>query len=168
MTDENRRHQDLEAGVNRSNDNYDDPFYIPSTKNAPISVLRRWRGKALVLNASRRFRYTLNLKREEEKPQRLRKIRAHAQAIYAAYIFQEAGQQLKDVPLGSLARPYFDYIDASCSGFLGAWYKDRVVSGRHHSLPEKLLSVRCGPTIESHIQDKGELSYVFIIWYHQN
>jgi len=34
-----------------------------------------------VLNASRRFRYTLDLKKEEEKKQILRKIRAHAQAI---------------------------------------------------------------------------------------
>lgn len=36
---------------------------------------------ALVLNASRRFRYTLDLKKEEEKKEALRKIRAHAQAI---------------------------------------------------------------------------------------
>ena len=36
---------------------------------------------ALVLNASRRFRYTLDLKKEEERDQVLRKIRAHAQAI---------------------------------------------------------------------------------------
>ena len=34
-----------------------------------------------MLNASRRFRYTLDLKKEEEKKQILRKIRAHAQAI---------------------------------------------------------------------------------------
>ena len=36
---------------------------------------------ALVLNASRRFRYTLDLKKEEEKEQRRRMIRAHAQVI---------------------------------------------------------------------------------------
>ncbi|KAK0571958.1 hypothetical protein LWI29_023972 [Acer saccharum] len=35
----------------------------------------------LVLNASRRFRYTLNLKKEEEKQQTLMKIRANAPAI---------------------------------------------------------------------------------------
>ncbi|MED6149994.1 Calcium-transporting ATPase 8, plasma membrane-type, partial [Stylosanthes scabra] len=46
---------------------------------------------ALVLNASRRFRYTLDLKKEEEKKQILRKIRAHAQAIRAAYLFKAAG-----------------------------------------------------------------------------
>lgn len=36
---------------------------------------------ALVLNASRRFRYTLDLRKEEEKEQVRRKIRAHAQVI---------------------------------------------------------------------------------------
>ncbi|XP_020974447.1 calcium-transporting ATPase 8, plasma membrane-type isoform X4 [Arachis ipaensis] len=46
---------------------------------------------ALVLNASRRFRYTLDLKKQEEKTQILRKIRAHAQAIRAAYLFKAAG-----------------------------------------------------------------------------
>ncbi|GMN55255.1 hypothetical protein TIFTF001_024360 [Ficus carica] len=49
---------------------------------------------ALVLNASRRFRYTLDLKKEEEKRQILRKIRAHAQVIRAAYRFKEAGEQI--------------------------------------------------------------------------
>lgn len=34
-----------------------------------------------MLNASRRFRYTLDLKKEEEKEQIRRKIRAHAQVI---------------------------------------------------------------------------------------
>lgn len=36
---------------------------------------------ALVLNASRRFRYTLDLRKEEDKEQRRRMIRAHAQVI---------------------------------------------------------------------------------------
>ncbi|TXG61108.1 hypothetical protein EZV62_012471 [Acer yangbiense] len=113
MTDEiknspYRRHQDVEAVINRSDDD-DDPFYITSTKNAPINRLRRWRQAALVLNASRRFRYTLDLKRNEEKQQTLGKIRAHAQAIRAAYRFQEAGQQLNgptklpSVPNGEFA-----------------------------------------------------------------
>jgi Ca2+-transporting ATPase len=46
-----------------------------------------------VLNASRRFRYTLDLKKEEEKEQIRRKIRAHAQVIRAALLFKEAGQK---------------------------------------------------------------------------
>ncbi|KAI4379676.1 hypothetical protein MLD38_005941 [Melastoma candidum] len=71
----------------------DDPFHFSSTKNVPIDRLRRWRQAALVLNASRRFRYTLDLKREEEKTITLRKIRAHAQAIRAAHLFQAAGAQ---------------------------------------------------------------------------
>ncbi|CAD6251689.1 unnamed protein product [Miscanthus lutarioriparius] len=54
-----------------------DPFDIPA-KRAPVERLRRWRQAALVLNASRRFRYTLDLKKEEEKEQIRRKIRAHA------------------------------------------------------------------------------------------
>ncbi|KAL1325870.1 calcium-transporting ATPase 8, plasma membrane-type isoform X4 [Arachis hypogaea] len=88
---------DLEAGppTARSGDFDDgdvsDPFDITRTKNASIERLRRWRQAALVLNASRRFRYTLDLKKQEEKTQILRKIRAHAQAIRAAYLFKAAG-----------------------------------------------------------------------------
>lgn len=40
---------------------------------------------ALVLNASRRFRYTLDLKKEEEKDKIRRKIRAHAQVIRVCF-----------------------------------------------------------------------------------
>ncbi|KAK3197811.1 hypothetical protein Dsin_021226 [Dipteronia sinensis] len=37
-------HHDLDAGINRYDDDDDhDPFYITSTKNAPINRLRRWR-----------------------------------------------------------------------------------------------------------------------------
>ncbi|KAK1420879.1 hypothetical protein QVD17_22811, partial [Tagetes erecta] len=52
-----------------------------------------WRQAALVLNASRRFRYTLDLKRAEEKKEIIAKIRTHAQVIRAAYLFQAAGQK---------------------------------------------------------------------------
>lgn len=38
-----------------------------------------------MLNASRRFRYTLDLKKEEEKEQIRRKIRAHAQVIRVCF-----------------------------------------------------------------------------------
>ncbi|CAI0386329.1 unnamed protein product [Linum tenue] len=93
-----RRRRDLESGsrsadLDRDLDDYESssPFNITSTKNASVERLRRWRQAALVLNASRRFRYTLDLKKEEEKKQILRKIRAHAQAIRAAYLFKEAG-----------------------------------------------------------------------------
>ncbi|XP_076892651.1 calcium-transporting ATPase 8, plasma membrane-type-like [Bidens hawaiensis] len=70
-----------------------DPFDIVSTKSASVHSLRRWRQAALVLNASRRFRYTLDLKKEEEKKQIIAKIRTHAQVIRAAYLFQAAGAQ---------------------------------------------------------------------------
>ncbi|KAK3003043.1 hypothetical protein RJ639_018799 [Escallonia herrerae] len=57
------------------------PFDIVRTKSASVDRLKRWRQAALVLNASRRFRYTLDLKREEEKKQIIAKIRTHAQVI---------------------------------------------------------------------------------------
>ncbi|VAI86296.1 unnamed protein product [Triticum turgidum subsp. durum] len=47
---------------------------------------------ALVLNASRRFRYTLDLKKEEEKEIIRRTIRSHAQVIRAVFLFKEAGE----------------------------------------------------------------------------
>ncbi|XP_050372176.1 calcium-transporting ATPase 8, plasma membrane-type-like [Argentina anserina] len=84
---------DMEAGGNHSGDDEDNNnnvFEITRTKHASVERLRRWRQAALVLNASRRFRYTLDLKKEEEKKQTLRKIRAHAQAIRAAFLFKES------------------------------------------------------------------------------
>ncbi|KAG5559719.1 hypothetical protein RHGRI_009287 [Rhododendron griersonianum] len=93
-----RRHRnDLEAADSRQyeDDSSSGPFDIYRTKNASVDRLRRWRQAALVLNASRRFRYTLDLKKEEEKKQTIRKIRAHAQVIRAAFLFQEAGQKEK-------------------------------------------------------------------------
>ncbi|XWS52308.1 hypothetical protein CRYUN_Cryun11dG0057000 [Craigia yunnanensis] len=111
-----RRPNDVEAGSSRSAHSDDEdhelcagPFDITSTKNAPIDRLRRWRQAALVLNASRRFRYTLDLKKEEEKKQILRKIRAHAQAIRAAYLFKQAGERVNGTaiphptPIGDFA-----------------------------------------------------------------
>ncbi|XP_057967927.1 calcium-transporting ATPase 9, plasma membrane-type isoform X2 [Malania oleifera] len=78
-----------------------DPFDIATTKNASFESLKRWRQAALVLNASRRFRYTLDLKKEEDKEQRRRMIRAHAQVIRAALLFKLAGERVigaTDVP----------------------------------------------------------------------
>ncbi|CAL5210477.1 unnamed protein product [Lathyrus oleraceus] len=71
----------------------DDPFDITQTKNASHESLRRWRQAALVLNASRRFRYTLDFKGEEEKQQKKSLIRAHAQVIRAALLFRLAGER---------------------------------------------------------------------------
>ncbi|KAA8535842.1 hypothetical protein F0562_030838 [Nyssa sinensis] len=96
-----RRHKnDVEAG----SDDFDDadeascsPFDIYRTKNASVERLKRWRQAALVLNASRRFRYTLDLKKEEEKKQTLRKIRTHAQVIRAAFLFQAAGEKINGI-----------------------------------------------------------------------
>ncbi|GMH17940.1 hypothetical protein Nepgr_019781 [Nepenthes gracilis] len=108
-----RRRFDLERGNSgrpgecSDDDASYDPFDITSTKNASIELLKRWRQAALVLNASRRFRYTLDLKKEEEKKEIIRKIRTHAQVIRAAYLFKEAGkkekvsQKFQSVPTGN-------------------------------------------------------------------
>ena len=94
------RHQqhvnDVEAGTSHKDDveeDESDPFDIGHTKNAPIERLRRWRQAALVLNASRRFRYTLDLKKQNDREDIRRRIRAHAQVIRAAILFREAGDR---------------------------------------------------------------------------
>ncbi|KAL1098739.1 hypothetical protein V6Z11_D05G118700 [Gossypium hirsutum] len=97
------RLQDLEAGPSKDNNDLNtnldpdadtsDPFDIDQTKNATPQTLKRWRQAALVLNASRRFRYTLDLRKQEEKEQRKRMIRAHAQVIRAALLFKLAGEK---------------------------------------------------------------------------
>ncbi|RWR91485.1 calcium-transporting ATPase 10, plasma membrane-type [Cinnamomum micranthum f. kanehirae] len=58
-----------------------DTFSIPLPKKATIERLKKWRQATLVLNASRRFRYTLDLKKVKEKEEIRQKIRAHAQAV---------------------------------------------------------------------------------------
>ncbi|KAB1199090.1 Calcium-transporting ATPase 9, plasma membrane-type, partial [Morella rubra] len=68
---------------------------------------------ALVLNASRRFRYTLDLKKEEEQDQRRRMIRAHAQVIRAALLFRLAGE--RQIVLGAEATP----SNSSCDYAIG-------------------------------------------------
>nr|XP_027065795.1 calcium-transporting ATPase 10, plasma membrane-type-like isoform X2 [Coffea arabica] len=101
---------DLESGIGRvgngSTDDDDEgtsggPFDIFRTKSAPIDRLKRWRQAALVLNASRRFRYTLDLKKDKERKLLLAKIRTHAQVIRAAVLFQAAAQ----VPGSPLKKP---------------------------------------------------------------
>ncbi|KAL6496884.1 Calcium-transporting ATPase 9, plasma membrane-type [Orobanche gracilis] len=103
---------DLEAGASSSavddggwegDAEFSDPFDIANTKNVSHDLLRRWRHAAFVLNASRRFRYTLDLKKEEEQEKRRRMIRAHAQVIRAALLFKLAGQRA--IVLGTTATP---------------------------------------------------------------
>ncbi|XP_022897971.1 calcium-transporting ATPase 9, plasma membrane-type-like isoform X2 [Olea europaea var. sylvestris] len=90
-----RYKNDLEAGtssreIDEEEDEGSGPFDIVRTKNAPLDRLRRWRQAALVLNPARRFRYTLDLKKEEERKQMIAKIRMNAQVIRAAVLFQAA------------------------------------------------------------------------------
>lgn len=85
-------------------------FSIPLPKKATIERLKKWRQATLVLNASRRFRYTLDLKKVEEKDEIRRKIRAHTQAVRAALLFKEAGENHFDVtPKGLPPAPSGDY-----------------------------------------------------------
>ncbi|KAF8392829.1 hypothetical protein HHK36_021068 [Tetracentron sinense] len=65
-----------------------------------VVVYCHWQA-ALVLNASRRFRYTLDLKREAGKEQTRRKIRMHAQVIRAAILFKEAGERANGLRFGT-------------------------------------------------------------------
>ncbi|KAL9157280.1 hypothetical protein ABFS82_09G132900 [Erythranthe guttata] len=105
-------HLDLETGDSSagvdgggwgSDPDFSDPFDIANTKNASHESLKRWRQAALVLNASRRFRYTLDLKKDEEQEKRRRMIRAHAQVIRAALLFKLAGQRA--IVLGTTVAP---------------------------------------------------------------
>ncbi|KAK9757137.1 hypothetical protein RND81_01G142900 [Saponaria officinalis] len=89
----NNRNNDNDDEVDEEEQYEDDPFDIANTKNAPVESLKRWRQAALVLNASRRFRYTLDLKRDDEREQRRRMIRAHAQVVRAAMLFKLAGER---------------------------------------------------------------------------
>ncbi|XP_071700936.1 calcium-transporting ATPase 10, plasma membrane-type-like [Rutidosis leptorrhynchoides] len=101
-----RRHRkDVESGGGSSGGFPDyeaayDPFDIVRTKSASVDRLKRWRKAALVLNASRRFRYTLDLKKEEEKKKIIAKIRTHAQVIRASYLFQAAAGKANGTPKG--------------------------------------------------------------------
>ncbi|KAM7469824.1 hypothetical protein LguiA_008007 [Lonicera macranthoides] len=81
-----RRRRDQETGSSRWDGEEEEedeggPFDIIMTKNAAVERLKRWRQSALVLNRSRRFRYTLDLKNEEEKNQMIARIRRHAADI---------------------------------------------------------------------------------------
>ncbi|KVI05843.1 Calcium-transporting P-type ATPase, N-terminal autoinhibitory domain-containing protein [Cynara cardunculus var. scolymus] len=98
---------DIESGVvpiTDPDDDFDDPFDITTTKNASTDSLRRWRQAALVLNASRRFRYTLDLRKNEDQEKRRRMIRSHAQVIRAALLFKLAGERA--IGICSLNFPY--------------------------------------------------------------
>ncbi|XP_057770087.1 calcium-transporting ATPase 9, plasma membrane-type-like isoform X2 [Salvia miltiorrhiza] len=111
--DEDEIHHDLESGAppdapedevgSAVDEEFSDPFDIGNTKNASHNLLKRWRQAALVLNASRRFRYTLDLKKDEEQEKRRRMIRAHAQVIRAALLFKLAGQRA--IVLGTAVIP---------------------------------------------------------------
>ncbi|KAJ6806605.1 calcium-transporting ATPase 8, plasma membrane-type-like [Iris pallida] len=124
-----RRQRDVESGGGSGGSfgeifSADDRFEIPH-KNVPVERLRRWRQAALVLNASRRFRYTLDLKKEEQKEHIRRKIRAHAQVIRAALRFREAAA---NVAPGTHGTP------ALASGGYGIGVEQLTAITRDHDL----------------------------------
>ncbi|GMH03130.1 hypothetical protein Nepgr_004969 [Nepenthes gracilis] len=125
-----RRGFDLEdGGSSRSVDCSDDedscgPFDITSTKNASIERLKRWRQAVLVLNASRRFRYTLDLKKEEEKEETIRKIRMNMEVIRALIRFKQGGEEGK----GTRRFPSIP------SNYYGVGLEDLVSMSRKHNL----------------------------------
>ncbi|WZZ89887.1 calcium-transporting ATPase 8, plasma membrane-type isoform X1 [Brassica napus] len=104
-----RRHGgDLESGRIENADSDSDTFSIPA-KNASVERLQQWRKAALVLNASRRFRYTLDLKKEQEAQEMRKKIRTHAHALLAANRFIDMGRdQVGEKPIAS-ATPAGDF-----------------------------------------------------------
>lgn len=105
-----------------------DPFEFVSTKSEPVDRLKRWRQAALVLNASRRYRYTLDLKMEEEERKKniVAKIRTHAEAIRAAYLFQAHVEKPDGKPL--LTRTLAEHPSA-------------ILIGNHNAKPQQLDSM---------------------------
>ncbi|CAH8279961.1 unnamed protein product [Arabidopsis lyrata] len=103
-----RRGSDLESGKSDNADSDSDTFYIPS-KNASIERLQQWRKAALVLNASRRFRYTLDLKKEQETREMRQKIRSHAHALLAANRFMDMGREQGGEKTTAPATPAGDF-----------------------------------------------------------
>ncbi|XP_074281131.1 calcium-transporting ATPase 10, plasma membrane-type-like isoform X2 [Silene latifolia] len=134
---------DLEHGPTAVDDTDTDgddefnPFDIVRTKNAPIDRLRRWRQSALVLNASRRFRYTSDLNREEEKRQVLSKIRTHAQVIRAATLFREAARHAEP-----LADPMISATEARSDEEIVRKFRDncQYLSGRLYGVEREQLA----------------------------
>ncbi|XP_042966466.1 calcium-transporting ATPase 9, plasma membrane-type-like isoform X2 [Carya illinoinensis] len=134
---QDHHHHDEEAGP-RSNKTFDDeeiekpssdPFNIAHTKNAPRETLKRWRKATLVLNASRRFRYTLDLVKEEDKEHRRRMIRSHAQVIRAALLFRLAGER----EIGPTATPSTTTVDYAIGlEELASMTRDHNISALQH------------------------------------
>ncbi|XP_047965262.1 calcium-transporting ATPase 10, plasma membrane-type-like [Salvia hispanica] len=142
MTEEIRYKKDgfdLEAGSSRRDypedeDDGDGPFDIFRTKSAPVHRLRRWRQAALVLNASRRFRYTLDLKKAEERRQLIAKIRTHAQVIRAAVLFQEAGRGLPGAVTSTLP------LSPTQNSDFGISSEELVAISKEHDLSVLLIN----------------------------
>ncbi|EFJ37088.1 hypothetical protein SELMODRAFT_266601 [Selaginella moellendorffii] len=87
---ESRRGSDLGRGGSKNT------FEIPH-KDTPLEVLESWRKATLVLNASRRFRYTANVKKRRDADEKRRKFKTTGQVVRAAFRFIDAGISAPDV-----------------------------------------------------------------------
>ncbi|GMN55260.1 hypothetical protein TIFTF001_024379 [Ficus carica] len=111
---------------------------------------------ALVLNASRRFRYTLDLKKEEEKRQILRKIRAHAQVIRAACSCTQTGEKIK----GMVTR---HCIEAVGQMFLSEAWKDLTLITLMIAAVASLLLGIVTKGIKERWYDSGGIAFAVIL-----
>eukprot|EP00250_Pteridium_aquilinum_P019846 c24601_g1_i1 orf=232-3630(+) len=80
------REDDGDALGGANDDDADDIFSIPP-KHPPSPSFQRWKKATLVLNATRRFRYTTDL---ADREKRLRRLRTTTHAVRAARRFQQS------------------------------------------------------------------------------
>ncbi|XP_024533916.1 calcium-transporting ATPase 8, plasma membrane-type [Selaginella moellendorffii] len=87
---------DPEVEEEDDSDDDGDVFNIPHKKPS-LEALKRWRKATLVLNASRRFRYTLDLKRQEQLPS-VNRFRIGTHALRAVQKFKDAATKVDHPP----------------------------------------------------------------------
>ncbi|KAL2622967.1 hypothetical protein R1flu_003172 [Riccia fluitans] len=89
-------------------------FLIENAKDVSDEVLEKWRKSTLVLNAARRFRYTVDLKKKKQNDQKKR-FKVGGLAAKAAFRFIEAGRitPTKVTEYQEKAREYGFPIDAA-------------------------------------------------------
>ncbi|KAL3691034.1 hypothetical protein R1sor_004685 [Riccia sorocarpa] len=136
--------------------------FVFDPKNVTDEVLEKWRKSTLVLNAARRFRYTVDLKKKKERDQK-RRFKVGGLAAKAAFRFIEAGRIApnKVSEYQEKAREYGFSIDAAAltsmveKGDKAALKQCGFVKG----VAEK-LKVRAGEGVsedEADIQERKEV-----------
>ncbi|CAM6102585.1 unnamed protein product [Calypogeia fissa] len=100
-----RSHDAGEHVPSEGEEEEDDVFHIPSKPS--LEMLQKWRKATLVLNASRRFRYTLDLKNKEivaakdelKNGDLVSRFRIVTHAVRAVQRFKEAGRRFGEGPV---------------------------------------------------------------------